>query len=177
VITTTDRGRKGFTLIELLVVLGVIAVLAALSNVALQHALQASRSAACLSNLHQIYIALQGYSGDNNGNLPVMLPLRASVNDSGPTLDTVLVPSYISDPSVFHCPADASLFAQSGSSYLWDYGYSVNANGQQNDSMIAPTFPLLSTTSLSQIPFVSDKESFHKTNPASHIIYADGHAQ
>jgi prepilin-type N-terminal cleavage/methylation domain-containing protein/prepilin-type processing-associated H-X9-DG protein len=170
------RRRRGFTLVELLVAIGVIALLVAVTNPMLQGAMERARSAGCVAHLRQIYSGLQAYGADKDQHLPIMLPMRASLQDSGPTLDTALAP-YISDPSVFHCPADSVLFAQSGCSYLWDYGYSVNAQGQQNDSMISPSFPLLQGSNLSDIPFVSDKESFHKIAPGAHILYGDGHVQ
>jgi hypothetical protein len=156
--------------------MGIIAILGVLGNVAIRLSIQKSRSAACTSNLRQIYGGLQAYASDNNQAIPVMLPLRASKSDPGPTLDTALT-AYLPDASIFHCPADATLFAQSGCSYLWDYGLSVNAQGQQNGSMVAPTFPLLKTTNTTQIPFISDKQSFHATTPSSHTIYADGHVE
>ena len=168
--------RKAFTVTELLVVMGIIAVLGALSTAVIQLGLERGRSAACIANLTHIYAGLQQYAGDNNQQLPVMLPLRASLGDPGPTLDTALT-NYLSEPSVFHCPADHTVFLQSGCSYLWIYGMSVNGQGQQNQSMISPSFPLLQTASTSMIPFISDKESFHHSTPGAHIIYADGHVQ
>ena len=54
---------------------------------------------------------------------------------------------------------------------------SVNGQGQQNQSLVSVSFPLLQTASTSLIPFISDKESFHRGTPGAHIIYADGHVQ
>jgi prepilin-type N-terminal cleavage/methylation domain-containing protein len=63
-------SRQGFTLIELLVVIAIIALLAALLLQALTSARQAARKVACLSNLRQIGLAVQGYAHDNNGRIP-----------------------------------------------------------------------------------------------------------
>lgn len=167
--------KSGFTLVEVIVTVAIIATLLALSFPIIQIGIQRAQNSTCMSNQEQIYNALQQLAADNNGQLPVMLPMRASVTDSGPTLDTALA-SYITDPSVFHCPADKTLFAQSGCSYLWVYGYSVNAQGQQNTSLINPSFPLFKQSNASQIPFVSDKEAFHPAG-GSHVLYADGHVQ
>lgn len=61
---------RAFTLVELLVVIAIIALLAALLLPAMAAARQAGRKAACLSNLHQIGIALQAYAHDNAGKIP-----------------------------------------------------------------------------------------------------------
>ncbi len=63
--------RKGaFTLIELLVVIAIIAILAALILPALAAAKHAGRKAACISNLHQIGVAIYNYSIDYEGRIP-----------------------------------------------------------------------------------------------------------
>src|SRR5574341_138915 len=60
----------GFTLIELLVVIAIIAIVAALLLPALTSAKEKSRRAKCISNLHQIGIALNLYALDNRDRLP-----------------------------------------------------------------------------------------------------------
>jgi type II secretory pathway pseudopilin PulG len=57
-------------LVELLVVIAIIAILVALILPALAAAKQAGRKAACLSNLHQIGIAIYNYSLDHEGRIP-----------------------------------------------------------------------------------------------------------
>ena len=66
-----NRIRSGFTLVELLVVIGIIALLISILLPALGKARQAAYTASCLSNLHQLSVAAQMYSSNNNGyNLP-----------------------------------------------------------------------------------------------------------
>jgi prepilin-type N-terminal cleavage/methylation domain-containing protein/prepilin-type processing-associated H-X9-DG protein len=61
---------KGFTLIELLVVISIIALLAALLLPSLASAKDRARKTACLSNLHQVGIAVNLYASDFNGRIP-----------------------------------------------------------------------------------------------------------
>ena len=67
-----DETGRAFTLVELLVVMAIIALLAALLLPVLGRAKESARATVCLSNLHQIGIALQIYVQENNNKLPVM---------------------------------------------------------------------------------------------------------
>ncbi len=53
--------RRGFTLVEVITVVGVILVVLGLALPAVQAARESARRAQCLSNLHQLGVALQGY--------------------------------------------------------------------------------------------------------------------
>jgi prepilin-type N-terminal cleavage/methylation domain-containing protein len=59
--------HHGFILIELLVVIAIIAILAALLLPALARAKGTAKTAQCVSNLHQIGLALIMYADENDG--------------------------------------------------------------------------------------------------------------
>ncbi|MHB1155811.1 MAG: prepilin-type N-terminal cleavage/methylation domain-containing protein [Phycisphaerales bacterium] len=61
------RPLHGFTLVELLVVVAIIALLIAILLPGLKKAREAATGAVCMSNMHQVGIAMYTYAGDYNG--------------------------------------------------------------------------------------------------------------
>lgn len=163
-----------FTLIELLIVIAIIAILAGLLLPVLAKALEAGRSTACLSNLHQIGIALQLYIQENHNRLPLMRDRTMGTNEipteALPSVKMVLS-NYLGNARVLRCPSDKTqLYELTGSSYSWN----SLLNGQDADRL--QIFNI--SFNPHQIPVIFDKEPFHKARGAKkgiNYLYADGH--
>lgn len=161
-----------FTLVELLVVIGIIGLLAGLLLPALSRAKESGRSTACLSNLHQIGLALQLYVQDNQNTLPTMHDWSTNLvsNTNGLPINLALS-NYIGSSNVFRCPSERGrLYELTGSSYSWN----SLLNGQDADHLRVFNMPF----DPHQIPVVYDKEKFHivrGNTRAVNYLYADGH--
>jgi prepilin-type N-terminal cleavage/methylation domain-containing protein/prepilin-type processing-associated H-X9-DG protein len=169
-----ERVGTAFTLVELLVVIGIIAVLAALLLPVLSKGKEAGRATVCVSNLHQIGIALQIYVDGNHNLLPVMRDRPSDTNvistNALPSPDVVLR-TEIGNTNVLRCPSDnQNVFEQSGSSYSWN----SLLNGENADSLKVMGMNF----DPHAIPVFFDKQGFHAARGAEkavNYLYADGH--
>ena len=165
---------RAFTLIELLVTIGIIAILAALLLPAMAKSKEHGKSAACLSNLRQLGVALQLYTQDHDNKMPVMYDALLNTNSppltNVPTMDNVLS-NYLGNVRVLQCLSDGKqLFAQTGSSYAWNS--LVNGQDAEHLNVFSIDFDP------HNIPLAFDKEAFHIAvgkGRGVNYLYADGH--
>jgi len=132
---TNNRGQfmrgRAFTLIELLVVIAIIAILAAILFPVFANARRQAKVTTCVSNGHQIGIAVRVYVDDNNGTWPIF----HAYNSQPPAwmaghkgVEVELLP-YTKDKKIFGCPEDIGSPYQNGDvpgkrTYLDAYGTS-----------------------------------------------------
>lgn len=117
----------GFTLIEILIVVAIIGILAALLFPAFKSARERGNQTSCVSNLHQISLAVQLYRNDEKrfpASLAFLLPSEMSLSEPTATA-TELPPAtkpnadgtgYIKSQDVLLCPDD-ELDSEPRSSY------------------------------------------------------------
>jgi prepilin-type N-terminal cleavage/methylation domain-containing protein/prepilin-type processing-associated H-X9-DG protein len=167
-------GRyPAFTLIELLVVIAIIAILAAMLMPAVSRAKESGRSAACISNLRQIGVALQLYVDSNNNRLPSMRDKLIGTNPPPDELPgmAVVLKEELGSTNVLRCPSDrAQVFEQTGSSYSWNS--LLNGQPAHHLQVLGLQFDPHA------IPVSFDKEAFHAARGAKkgvNYLYADGH--
>jgi len=109
---SNSRARAAFTLIELLVVIAVIAILAAMLLPVLSRAKDHGMAATCLSNTHQISLAVIMYTDDNRGtfpdqwwyNGPYQNYLGLSCGGEWLSTPAHTLATYLKNPMVWVCP-------------------------------------------------------------------------
>jgi prepilin-type N-terminal cleavage/methylation domain-containing protein/prepilin-type processing-associated H-X9-DG protein len=159
---------KGFTIVELLVVIAIISILAGLSFPLYSHVVESGHATGCVSNQRQLAVALNLYLGDHNATMPTLVAARSSTTQDAAAIDNTLN-AYAPNQNVFICPSDyPGIGKATGTSYFWNSAL----NGQSVASL-----NFLTTTDLSRIPVLSDKQGFHPyIQNKVNVLYADGHA-
>lgn len=161
------RIRRAFTLVELLVVIAIIALLISILLPALSRAREQANITACLSNLHQLGVAIDLYAVQNKNIMP-MVAERSFLIAADPTSNLVSggrgrtwagilrdfchIPTY-----VFRCPSDTRYDTPDPNGFLVpNTTGDPNAAAQPYDPrfMFSYTVPLVGyTNSTRRIPW------------------------
>lgn len=158
-------------------------ILAGLLLPAMSRAKQTAFTTACLSNLHQIGVALNLYVQDNGNHLPncLMLPNEPLATDSNAQPITVTLKPNLQNTNVFRCPADRSTFDQEGSSYTWNcYLNQASYDRPQDWSPVTQEICNVIFGGSYTTPLIGDANSFH---PASGVwtgknaLFLDGRVE
>jgi prepilin-type N-terminal cleavage/methylation domain-containing protein len=178
-----QAGRKsrkpGFTLIELLVVISIIATLAALLLPVLSRGKQKAHSIACVSNLHQIGIALDLYIQDNENRLPICAQMP-SHDTNQPAITTILKP-YLEAKRIFECPADRQFFPLEQTSYEWNH-FLNGASYDRPEEWSEVTKGIVETIFGGRLntPLIGDAGPFHGASGpylGKNALYFDGRVE
>jgi prepilin-type N-terminal cleavage/methylation domain-containing protein len=145
------QDDRGFTLLELIVVMVIITALAAILFPVIIQARNRASAVTCLSNLKQLGSAVAMYSSDYDGRLPRASgsPFAHGSSDHGTTSSNAAsaIWTYVKSARVLACPNDngaeafgfprgrEGVFANCGTSYLWNTGKSTAARGASGASL------------------------------------------
>ncbi len=126
-------NKKGFTLIELLVVIGILAVLLAITLIAVNpgEQLQKSEDTQRRADINSTLNAINQYMIDNNGTVPSGIGTTATaISDTGADLCALLVPQYIAalpqDPTL-----DGDGISETECAGVYTTGYRVSASNNR----------------------------------------------
>src|SRR5437016_90161 len=129
-------AMKAFTLVEMLVVCAIIGLLAAIMFPVLSQAKSAAKSTTCLSQEHQLGLALALYSNDNDDGAPAAGEDESN-NNGGGELNadgwTDTMQPYAGSRLIYRCPID--------NSPLWDSLVDARQTSYGLNAFFAPNHP------------------------------------
>jgi len=138
--------RRGFTLIELLVVIGILAVLLAITLIAINPARQFSQAndTKRASDVNAILNAIDQYAADNKGTLPTGIGTTvATISDTGANLCDALVTKYLAALPVDPLTNNGTPVSQDAVTHVCPTTYDTNYTviKSANDNRITVTAP------------------------------------
>ena len=176
--------NQAFTLVELLVVIGILTLLAGILFPVLINSKRKGRETVCVSNLHQIGIAVYAYAQDYDDQLPLgadpldKLPLNwqdsefSAIVQAMPSLPDVLLP-YTKSKAVWSCPADTG-FTMGGLAEEIDFPTSPSSFEMRGSSYYAQTTFVLHHIGLSNFRGYSMNEPYEERSASESIYLYDG---
>ncbi|MDD5679833.1 MAG: hypothetical protein PHI59_01135 [Candidatus Omnitrophica bacterium] len=160
---TRFLNELGYGMIEIMLVASLVGVIPI--TVYLE-AEKSARSVDCLSNLRNIYMALQMYEMDYE-RLPDAKFYPESPKDDPRSIVNILS-NYIDDKKVFICPSMPSELAAKSLTYVWNDSY----NNKFIDSVSNKEFSWLMTDMTAVDPKIPPPHQ-----GAYNVIFVDGHAE
>ncbi len=138
------KFQKGFTLIELLVVIGILAILLAITLIAINPAKQFSQAnnTKRRSDVNAILNAINQYMADNKGALPAGIPVApaaaATISDTGADLCALLVPQYMAALPVDPLTNNGTPVETAGCAAAYNTNYTVVQGANNRITVAAP---------------------------------------
>jgi prepilin-type N-terminal cleavage/methylation domain-containing protein len=132
---TNKKLTRGFTLIELLVVIGILAVLLAITLIAINPAKQFAQAnnTKRRSDVNAILNAINQYMSDNKGTLPTgITSTLQTISNTGANLCTALVPVYIAALPVDPQTNNGNPIQQADCAGTYTTNYTVVQSGTSN---------------------------------------------
>jgi prepilin-type N-terminal cleavage/methylation domain-containing protein len=136
------KSQKGFTLIELLVVIGILAVLLAITLIAINPARQFSQAnnTKRRSDVNAILNAVNQYMADNKGALPAGITgVDQEISDTGANICAALVPLYIAALPVDPQTNNGIAITEAGCAGVYNTSYSIIQNAPNNRITVTAT--------------------------------------
>jgi prepilin-type N-terminal cleavage/methylation domain-containing protein len=151
-LSTLKKNAKGFTLIELLVVIGILAVLLAITLIAINPAKQFAQAnnTKRRSDVNAILNAINQYMADNKGSIPTgVTSTTQTISNGGANLCSTLVPQYIAALPVDPLTNNGASITDCSGAYTTNYQV-VQSTTNSRITVTAPAAELSETITVTR---------------------------